>query len=680
MAAEVTRHGLAPAGWLTAWDCRGAAAPPREVTRAARGLTFLDWPLPRPLATEALQRLQRAGITTWEFDAALELRPEEAAWRARLADALSWEALDRQAMTLCASGGTLGLARVDPRTRLAHFHDSYLAPRLADTSNILEGTALSPRLVSAQLDRLLETLQTSYLDLFVLKLPKGWSTGASPPDFFGHLGATLRTLEDATRAGTLRAWGLHLPDGQAALEPLGLLSSAFLDLLEELGDASTTGHHLRALRLPGRALAPDEAPGSALDGGGLRRAGVGPFSAGPFRFTPTTTLLPLSLVPHHLAELVGPRRPVTGREARRPIRALWVHPDHDGWISYGRQSALVAEGLRSLDVECLRHPFDGNQERDALDAPTLAQLVRQVSADLVVVFDHYWGVQRRLELGRLPVPTIVWQQEHRPCQAWEQLEYGRTVQGAWIVPITEPARLALQGYVPVLETIPHGVDTATFRPWRAGQRKGARGRSPWQRPFGPVFGCVARNSWEKQLPRLLEAFAQTLHRFPGSRLLLRTEKQHIWDIPLLARTLQVEDQLWLRDETLDGERMAELYNQMDVFVLPTCFDGFGLPLIEAMACGLPVICTDYENGRYIVGDDGLFIPAVSHESYHLADVNALSVLMQQLIIDPDSRIRHAKRCLRRSKEFSIEKVSIKWRNACDFVLNNDKKSRRITDR
>jgi glycosyltransferase involved in cell wall biosynthesis len=60
------------------------------------------------------------------------------------------------------------------------------------------------------------------------------------------------------------------------------------------------------------------------------------------------------------------------------------------------------------------------------------------------------------------------------------------------------------------------------------------------------------------------------------------------------------------------------YNVADVFVSPSLYEGFGLPLVEAMACGIPVICSDIEVFREVAGNAALFVNAQDVEMW--ADV------------------------------------------------------------
>jgi glycosyltransferase involved in cell wall biosynthesis len=56
-------------------------------------------------------------------------------------------------------------------------------------------------------------------------------------------------------------------------------------------------------------------------------------------------------------------------------------------------------------------------------------------------------------------------------------------------------------------------------------------------------------------------------------------------------------------ESLSEESMVEMYNCMDMFVLPTAGEGFGIPTIEAMSCGVPVAVTNYTTAWEIIKED-----------------------------------------------------------------------------
>ncbi len=94
----------------------------------------------------------------------------------------------------------------------------------------------------------------------------------------------------------------------------------------------------------------------------------------------------------------------------------------------------------------------------------------------------------------------------------------------------------------------------------------------------------------------------------------------------------------------DGGEITELYNCADVLVMPSLYEGFGMPLVEAFACGCPVICSDIPPFREIGQDAAVFFDQKS--------LNSLEAALENVFNDKDLRDRLIKNGLLLSKKYN----------------------------
>jgi glycosyltransferase involved in cell wall biosynthesis len=97
------------------------------------------------------------------------------------------------------------------------------------------------------------------------------------------------------------------------------------------------------------------------------------------------------------------------------------------------------------------------------------------------------------------------------------------------------------------------------------------------------------------------------------------------------------------------EDLVRLYNVADVFVLPSLYEGFGLPVLEAMACGTPVVAANAASLPEVVGDAGLLVDPRSPE--------AIAKAIAQVLGDPALASDLRERGLRRAREFTWERTA-----------------------
>ena len=174
------------------------------------------------------------------------------------------------------------------------------------------------------------------------------------------------------------------------------------------------------------------------------------------------------------------------------------------------------------------------------------------------------------------------------------------------------------------EVIHHGVATA-FRP--LDQAACARTvRERWG-VDGPYLLTVGKLEKRKNFARTLEAFAR-FRKSQGKDVRLVMAGKRTWHSAELEKAL---DQSGVRDAVVEtgylGEAdMACLYNAATAFVFPSLWEGFGMPAVEAMACGTPVIASNISSLPEVTGGNALLV-----DPY---DVGAIENAMARVCLDP----------------------------------------------
>jgi glycosyltransferase involved in cell wall biosynthesis len=158
----------------------------------------------------------------------------------------------------------------------------------------------------------------------------------------------------------------------------------------------------------------------------------------------------------------------------------------------------------------------------------------------------------------------------------------------------------------------------------------------------------------KNVPFLVDAFNTFRRDFPEGRdfqlALAGGEGYRGAEIADAVRRQNLEPSVrilgYLPDEDLPG-----LYRQAELLVLPSRYEGFGLPALEAMACGTPVLAADTSSLPEIVGSAGEIFP--------LEDPGGLAERMAALAASPEKLREMSKRGLERAASFTWEKTARK---------------------
>jgi len=168
--------------------------------------------------------------------------------------------------------------------------------------------------------------------------------------------------------------------------------------------------------------------------------------------------------------------------------------------------------------------------------------------------------------------------------------------------------------------IPHSVDVKTFAPTDKIKDKSTRefmGLS--EDDF--VVGMVAANKANGQIHRKayaenLMAFAMLVKDHPDAKLYIHAEPSKAYggfDLGSLLKAVGIPQENVLFPNPVDlrygfsGKHMAALYSTMDVLLAPSYGEGFGVPTIEAQACGTRVIASGWAASEDLVSEDGFLV-------------------------------------------------------------------------
>jgi glycosyltransferase involved in cell wall biosynthesis len=158
-----------------------------------------------------------------------------------------------------------------------------------------------------------------------------------------------------------------------------------------------------------------------------------------------------------------------------------------------------------------------------------------------------------------------------------------------------------------------------------------------------LLSVGALDSPRKNMAVLVKILPRLIKKDPGIRLILAgykndTTKNAVTEIIQKEHLNEYVHIL----EKVDDEDLCYLYNFADVFVFPTLYEGFGLPPVEAMACGTPVIASNNSSLPEAVGDAGILINPADEEDLTAAIIKLLhdEKLREDLI---EKGFRHAKK-------------------------------------
>ena len=165
----------------------------------------------------------------------------------------------------------------------------------------------------------------------------------------------------------------------------------------------------------------------------------------------------------------------------------------------------------------------------------------------------------------------------------------------------------------------------------------------------------------KNLTTLLRSYALLREWIQPPPLVIAGAKgwQHE-EVFSLAQELELLDEL-LFPGFIPRDELPLWYNAADLFVYPSLYEGFGLPPLEAMACGTPVVTSNTSSLPEVVGDSGLLVDPT--------DAEEIAQAMQRLLTDSSLQDELTNKGLERARAFTWQRTARETVEVYDRVLS-----------
>jgi len=148
----------------------------------------------------------------------------------------------------------------------------------------------------------------------------------------------------------------------------------------------------------------------------------------------------------------------------------------------------------------------------------------------------------------------------------------------------------------------------------------------------------------KNVPLLLRAFSKIRHEVPHQLVLAGATGWNPQQFHRALLEVNLQDRVVQTGYVKNHAELAAFYSAADLFAFPSFYEGFGLPVLEAMTCGCPVIAADNSAIPEVTGADAVLLPA--------GDTDAWAEAMNALLHDPARRDALSEAGRRRAALFS----------------------------
>jgi glycosyltransferase involved in cell wall biosynthesis len=231
---------------------------------------------------------------------------------------------------------------------------------------------------------------------------------------------------------------------------------------------------------------------------------------------------------------------------------------------------------------------------------------------------------------------------------WRALLYGSAHRAAHLIAVSEETKKDLLSFYRLnpkrISVVPHGVDPEFFEIGR--RRKSGQ--------VDPVLLCVSTLHPHKNLERLIRVFVRLRERLPDWRLVIAGLRGfHAGTLERQVDSLQACGFVRLTG-WIPRTELYDLFLHASAFVYPSTFEGFGMPVLEALAAGIPAACSAAEPMPSVAGAAAVYFDPMNDD--------AMMKSLVEVTTNPATRARLAQAGPERASRFS-------WRRAAEETLH-----------
>jgi glycosyltransferase involved in cell wall biosynthesis len=174
----------------------------------------------------------------------------------------------------------------------------------------------------------------------------------------------------------------------------------------------------------------------------------------------------------------------------------------------------------------------------------------------------------------------------------------------------------------------------------------------------PFLLSVSNPQPRKNIPLLIRSFYRVLHQLPSweGNLVLVGDVKAGWGVEVVQKEIDKDSEFAKRvinAGAISDEDLGCLYSACEAFLFPSTYEGFGLPVLEAMKCGAPVICSNTSSLPEVAGSAAILVDP--------KDEVALAEAIIGLVTNPASRPELAALSVRQAGRFS-------WQSSAEKVV------------